>query len=223
MVYAVIVAGGKGQRMGSAVPKQFLPLMSEPVLLHTVRRFFNAFPNIHIRVVLPADALETARAILAPLQKQAPVLELIAGGDTRFGSVKNGLDALEGDAWVMVHDGVRPLVSTEFLQQCLGAAEREGTAVPVIPVKDSIRWVDAAGSNVLDRSHIMAVQTPQVFKLNSLKKAFEQAYQEAFTDEATVYEAAGQTVHLVPGRPENIKITTPNDLLIAEYHLKNGE
>ena len=222
MVYAVIVAGGKGQRMGSDVPKQFLPLLGEPVLLHTVRRFFNALPGIHIRVVLPVNALETAQTILAPLQKQAPELELIAGGETRFDSVKNGLNAIQGDAWVMVHDGVRPMVSKAFLQYCLLEAEQAGSAVPVLPVKDSMRWVDEKGSKVLERAHIMAVQTPQVFKLEQLKKAFQQPYQASFTDEATVYEALGKTVHLVQGQGENIKITTPDDLFLAEYHLKNG-
>lgn len=222
MVYAVIVAGGKGQRMGSDVPKQFLPLLGEPVLLHTVRRFFNALPGIHIRVVLPTNALETAQTILAPLQKQAPELELIAGGETRFDSVKNGLNAIQGDAWVMVHDGVRPMVSTSFLQYCLLEAEQAGSAVPVLPVKDSMRWVDEKGSKVIERAHIMAVQTPQVFKLEQLKKAFQQPYQASFTDEATVYEALGETVHLVQGQGENIKITTPDDLFLAEYHLKNG-
>ena len=222
MVYAVIVAGGKGLRMGGEVPKQFLPLAGEAVLLHAVRRFFDAFPGIQVRVVLPADALETAKTILAPLNRTTPELILLPGGETRFNSVKNGLDSLTGEAWVMVHDGVRPIVSVPFLQECLNQAQQNGSAIPVVPVKDSMRWLENGHSKVLDRSRIMAVQTPQVFPLNKLKKAFEQAYQEAFTDEATVYEAAGEPVHLVPGLYENVKITTPEDLFIAEYRLKNG-
>jgi 2-C-methyl-D-erythritol 4-phosphate cytidylyltransferase len=222
MVYAVIVAGGKGLRMGGEVPKQFLPLAGEAVLLHTVRRFFEAIPGIHVRVVLPADALETAHAILAPLHRNAPELVLLAGGETRFDSVKNGLLAINGDAWVMVHDGVRPIVPASFLQFCLLEAQRIGSAIPVVPVKDSMRWMTDEKSTVLDRSRIMAVQTPQVFQLNKLKKAFEQPYQASFTDEATVYEAYGEQVHLVAGLYENVKITTPEDLFLAEYRLKNG-
>jgi 2-C-methyl-D-erythritol 4-phosphate cytidylyltransferase len=222
MVYAVIVAGGKGLRMGGEIPKQFLPLAGEAVLLHTVRRFFDAFPGIQVRVVLPADALETAHAILAPLQQTSPELVLLAGGETRFDSVKNGLSAIDGDAWVMVHDGVRPIVTASFLQHCLLEAQRMGSAIPVVPVKDSMRWMTGDKSSVLDRSRIMAVQTPQVFQLSKLKKAFEQTYQESFTDEASVFEALGEEVHLVAGLYENVKITTPEDLFIAEYRLKNG-
>jgi 2-C-methyl-D-erythritol 4-phosphate cytidylyltransferase len=196
-------------------------LTGEAVLLHKVRRFFEAFPGIQVRVVLPADALETAHAILAPLQRTSPELELLAGGETRFDSVKNGLSAIDGEAWVMVHDGVRPIVPVSFLQHCLLEAQRMGSAIPVVPVKDSMRWMAGAKSTVLDRSRMMAVQTPQVFQLNKLKKAFEQPYQESFTDEATVYETYGEQVHLVSGLYENIKITTPEDLFLAEYWLKN--
>lgn len=221
MIHAVVVAGGKGLRMGTNTPKQFLSIHGEIVLVHTLRQFYEAFPELHLCVVLPAEALEETRAQLAVLGKSAEQLQLVQGGGTRFDSVKNGLNVLRGEGWVLVHDGVRPLANARFLQYCLQQAQAHGSAIPVVPVKDSIRWVDADGSRVLDRSKVMAVQTPQVFPLQTLKQAFNTPFQANFTDEATVYEAFGQKVHLVEGLHENIKITTPEDLFLAEFWLKN--
>lgn len=222
MVYALIVAGGKGLRMGADIPKQFLPLQGNMVLWHTLNQFYAAFPNLVVVLVLPENTLAMTKEALATLEKSPEQLRYVAGGETRFDSVKNGLNTLPQDGWVMVHDGVRPLVTPSFLQYCLQEAQLNGSAVPLVPVKDSLRWVDEQGTSVIDRSRVMAVQTPQVFPLLKLKQAFNRPYDPIFTDEATVYEAYGEQIHTVVGLSENIKITTPDDLLLAESWLKKG-
>lgn len=215
---AVIVAGGSGTRMGTDLPKQFLPIHGVPVLIHTIRAFLQAIDDIQIVLVLPDSHLEAGREYL---RQNLPGLQaiLVHGGPTRFDSVKNGLAVTDNDAIVFVHDAVRCLVTPALIRQCLNDVLRYGSSIPVVPVKDSIRRVEGEQSVVVDRSVLRAVQTPQTFPAGELKKAFEQPNQPAFTDEATVWESHGRSVHLTEGEERNFKITYPTDLLLAEQIL----
>jgi 2-C-methyl-D-erythritol 4-phosphate cytidylyltransferase len=215
--FAVIVAGGSGTRMGHQVPKQFLPVAGVPLLVHTISRFLEAYPDIRIILVLPRVHIERGVEILATYHPAAGV-EIVEGGATRFGSVSNGLQQVADDALVFVHDAVRCLVSPSLIRTCGEYAEKFGSAIPVIPVKDSVRRIIPGGSEVLDREQLRAVQTPQVFHAGVLKKVFLQEWRNSFTDEATVYEAAGLAVQLVEGEESNIKVTYPSDLLLAEQY-----
>ena len=226
----IIVAGGKGLRMGADLPKQFLPIGGRPVLMHTLEAFERAIPGIQLILVLPKDQQAFWQNLC---QKHGFTLpHVIAdGGETRFHSVKNGLMSLkrlmgsissEG-ALVAVHDGVRPFVSAEVIRRTFNAAREYGAAVPVIPVVETIRQILPStggareeASATVDRSLYRLVQTPQTFQLDLLLRAYEQPYRDAFTDDASVVEALGHTVALVEGNRENIKITTPFDLTIAE-------
>lgn len=216
--YAVIVAGGSGTRMGSELPKQFLPIHGVPVLIHTIRAFCSAINDIHIVVVLPALHLEAGKGYL---QQFLPGMSttVVQGGTTRFDSVRNGLAVTEDEAIVFVHDAVRCMVSPALIQRCLHDAQHFGSSIPAVPVKDSIRKVEGEHSTVVDRAALRAIQTPQTFPAGELKKAFEQPNQAAFTDEATVWESFGKKVHLTEGEERNIKITYPTDLLLAEQLL----
>lgn len=215
----IIVAGGKGERMQSNVPKQFLPLHGEVVLMHTIRLFFRFDPECRIIVVLPESQFSNWKE-LCKLYNFAIPHSISAGGATRYESVKNGLALASGDGLIAVHDGVRPLASTETLTACFNTAGKCGTAIPVVDAIESIRKICDKGSVAVDRSLYKLVQTPQVFEASLLKKAYEQDYSPLFTDDASVVEALGYAVELVPGNPENIKITTPGDLLIAEVLIK---
>lgn len=221
MDYVIIVAGGHGQRMGSDVPKQFLRVGGEPVLMHTIRRFHEYDASLQIIVVLPGDQFETWKQLCAQYQF-AVGHRLVEGGATRFESSRNGLKAIADDeeGLVAFHDGVRPFVSLETIGRCFKAADEEYAAIPVVPVTSTLRYVDGhgGGKNVL-RSDYREVQTPQVFDIQLTKQAFRQPYQEAFTDDASVVEALGCQVAMVEGNRENIKLTTPFDLKIAEVLL----
>jgi 2-C-methyl-D-erythritol 4-phosphate cytidylyltransferase len=218
--YAVIVAGGTGVRMGAEVPKQFLPLNGRPVLWYTLETFLGAFPDLEIILVGPAAHLETARTLVFGFA-DAGRIRLVSGGNTRFHSVRNGLELAEGDSVIFVHDGVRCLVSRELIQRCYEQAMDLGSAVPVTDCRDSVRLVGEEGSSKpIDRDRIKLVQTPQTFRSDILLEAYKMDHQEAFTDEATVVEVAGHTVHLIEGEVNNIKITTPVDLVIAGQLLK---
>jgi len=217
MDYVIIVAGGKGLRMGSDVPKQFLPVGGVPVLMRTISRFAEAVPGMGIILVLP----ESQHGYWDSLCREhsfAVSHTVVNGGDTRFASSRNGLMAIPADAQglVGIHDGVRPFVSAEVIRRCYDAARSHGAAIPVMPVTDTLRLVspDGGGHNVL-RSDYRVVQTPQVFDI-SLARAFDRPYSESFTDDASVVEAAGHRVTMVEGNRENIKLTTPFDLKIAE-------
>lgn len=218
-VYVVIVAGGSGSRMQSATPKQFLPLAGKPVLWHTVSAFQNALPDAGLIVVLPED---TDKALFQFLKEPpfAGAVTLVSGGSTRFHSVQNGLQPVPSDAIVLVHDGVRPLVSRELIERCLSFATEQGAAIPALPLTDSLCRVDNGRYTVVDRSTLFAVQTPQAFKASVLLPAFEQQYRASFTDEASVVSAMGGTVLLVEGEKRNIKITTPEDLMLANAILQ---
>lgn len=218
-IYAVIVAGGQGTRMGTAVPKQFLELEGKPVLYHSINSFLQAFEHIHIILVLPEQQISYAQTILQSFDKRID-LTIVAGGDTRFESVQNGLKNIPDDAIIFVHDGVRPLASKELIKQCYQQTLEKGSAIPAIAATDSMRIVEGEHSTPLDRTKIRLMQTPQTFKAAVLLPAMHQPFQESFTDEASVVEAFGENIYLIEGEKTNIKITTPEDLLIAVSFLK---
>jgi 2-C-methyl-D-erythritol 4-phosphate cytidylyltransferase len=211
---AVIVAGGAGARMQSDRPKQFLPLLGTPILIHTIRAFESAFSDIRLIIVLPASHFEEGKKIVASHIKST--IDFVEGGATRFHSVKNGLSLIKEEGVVFVHDAVRCLVSPTLIVRCFEEASRQGSAVPVIPSKDSIRFITPAGNQILNREQVMLVQTPQVFLSSWIMPAFDVEYETSFTDEASVVEKTGKKINLIPGEVSNIKITEPVDLLIAE-------
>jgi 2-C-methyl-D-erythritol 4-phosphate cytidylyltransferase len=219
-VYAVIVAGGQGTRMGTAMPKQFLELEGKPVLYHTIKAFTDAVPGIQIILVLPPHQLSFAQMVLQHFPDRID-LELVPGGETRFHSVQNGLQHIPEDALIMVHDGVRPFVSSSLIHTCLQTAQAQGSAIPALPVTDSMRVLSARGSQPINRDMLRSIQTPQTFRGNVLLPAYQQEYIPSFTDEATVVEHYGNEVSLVPGERNNIKITTPEDLTIAAMLLSD--
>ena len=217
--YAVIVAGGRGLRMGSAVPKQFLPMLGKPLLCYAIQAFAATIKGIHIILVLPPDQLNSAKTVLKSYLSNIDVTT-VAGGATRYHSVQNGLKKVNNDGVVFVHDGVRPLLSQDLIQRCYQQAIEKGSAIPVIPVMESIRIIQDGTSSPVNREQLRIIQTPQTFQTNIILAAFEQEYQPSFTDEANVVEAHGTRVHLIDGALENIKVTTPEDMLIAETLLK---
>ena len=220
--YAIIVAGGKGSRMGADIPKQFLLLNSKPVLMHTIERFLKFDSSIEIILVLPAEQFDFWDDLCQEYAFNLPV-RLTKGGDTRFGSVYNGLSCItESEGIVAIHDGVRPLVSDDTLDRCFSMAFDNETAVPVVGMVDSVRRVTAKGSEPENRDLLYMVQTPQVFNLQVIKRAYQQQYADKFTDDASVVELMGFAINLVEGNRENIKITTPGDMLIARAFIDSG-
>jgi 2-C-methyl-D-erythritol 4-phosphate cytidylyltransferase len=217
---AVIVAGGSGTRMGREIPKQFLTVNGKAVLLYTIEAFLNAFVDIRIILVLHKHYLEYAKQLIGESNIHHAI-EFVEGGDSRFQSVKNGLDFVGDDAIVFVHDAVRCLVSTELIKRCSEEAEKSGSAIPVIPVRDSIRQLDVStGTSVaVPREHLYIVQTPQTFRSGIILPAFKVEYHYSFTDEATVVEAHGTKIQMVEGDEKNIKITFPEDLSLASWRL----
>jgi len=211
---AIIVAGGSGTRMGSTVPKQFLELSGKPVLWHTVNAFISAYADMQIVLVLPEAHFDYVKPWLHEFHTGRPVT-LVKGGETRFHSVKNGLAEVKEPAVVFVHDGVRPLISTALIRACYETALEQGSAIPVIDMKDSIRQVEGMENKAVNREQFKIIQTPQTFLSEWLLPAFSLPYDPLFTDEATVIERQGHRVHLVPGEEANIKITRPLDLIIA--------
>ncbi len=215
--YAIVVAGGQGARMGMALPKQFLPLAGKPILYYTLKAFLDAYPDIHIILVLPKEQLSYGNMVLQQFDT-IPELQIAIGGATRYESVQNGLEwVAEEDAIVFVHDGVRPFVTPQLIQACYQMAFENGSAIPCVDVVDSMRICDSnTVHEIIDRNRLKIIQTPQTFRAKELISAFAQRYQEHFTDEASVMESAGNTVCLMPGERYNIKITHPEDLMIAE-------
>lgn len=213
--YAVIVAGGSGSRMGAEIPKQFLLLKGKPVLYYTIRAFLNVYDDMQVILVLPLEYIDMGNEIIdAYFDKNR--IQVIAGGETRFHSVKNGLSLIKEESIIFVHDGVRCLVKGDLIKRCYAAALENGSAVPVIQCNDSVRMITPDGNRLLERSSIRLVQTPQTFHSKLLLPAFNIDYKERFTDEANVAEAFGIAIHLVEGDVNNIKITRPIDLFIAE-------
>jgi len=216
----IIVAGGNGSRMGSELPKQFLLIGGIPVLMHTIRNFYDFDPSLQLVLVLPeAEIISWTR--LCDQYKFSIPHQVIAGGDTRFQSVKNGLSAAKECNLIAIHDGVRPFVSHETLARCFNCADQNGTAIPVLPANESLREGTMDESVPVDRSRFYLVQTPQVFKSSLIQESYNQAYIPEFTDDASVIEHSGTRVQLVLGNRENIKITFPEDLMVAEMFLKN--
>jgi len=211
----IIVAGGKGLRMGGEVPKQFLPVNGKPVLMLTIETFHRFDPEMKIILVLPKEQQAYWNDLCTEYQFRIPYL-LADGGDTRFHSVKNGLDLADDDGLIGVHDGVRPFVSQEVISRCFDTANINKAAIPVIDVVETIRKINGEQSETVDRNSYKLVQTPQVFTTSLLKKAYGQEYTPLFTDDASVVEAMGERVTLVAGNRENIKITTPFDMIIAK-------
>lgn len=220
--YAIIVAGGKGTRFGSDIPKQFLLLCGRPVLMHTIDRFSEC--SDEIIVVLPETQINDWQQ-LCKVHGYVASHTIVAGGSTRFGSVKNALDSITPHAedLIAVHDGVRPLVDKQIIDEAYAVAATDGSAVPAIDVTDTIRQLDEDGSSsvALLRSKLRAVQTPQAFNACMLKSSYDVPFSESFTDDASVVESAGHKITLTKGNPRNIKITHSIDLLIAEELLKN--
>ena len=216
----LIVAGGRGTRMGGPQPKQFLELAGRPVLMHTLETFDRWDASARLIVVLPEDQIDTWKR-LCEAHVFGRIHRVVAGGETRFHSVRNGLGAVASNGLIAVHDGVRPLVAPSVIAACFAAAADGGAAVPVVPVVESVREVDADGdSRPVDRTRLRVVQTPQVFRADVLRAAYCLPYDPRFTDDASVVEASGVAVRLVPGNRENIKLTTPMDLLLAEQLMR---
>lgn len=213
--YALITAGGTGKRMQRDKPKQFIELAGKPMLMHAFEAFVRFDQSMHFVLVIP-DNMVGYWLELVEQYKFTIAHQIATGGPTRFHSVKSGLRLVPDDAIVAIHDGVRPLVSADTLSRVFDNAARVGNAIPVIESKDSLRQVDYGINQPLDRGRIRLVQTPQAFHAAMIKKAYNRNYQETFTDDATVCEAAGHRITLVEGNPENIKVTTPEDLIVVE-------
>ncbi|MDD4591257.1 MAG: 2-C-methyl-D-erythritol 4-phosphate cytidylyltransferase [Parabacteroides sp.] len=230
--YVLIVAGGQGIRMGGDLPKQFIPLAGKPVLMHTLEAFYRWDKTARICVVLPFEHQAYWKMLCREIGCKVPHL-IADGGKTRFHSVQHGLKSLveeeslftdsdkcrvenNSESLVAIHDGVRPFVTTEMINRCFHEAEHCGAAIPVVTVIDSLREVKGQSSHPVDRSRFVAVQTPQVFDLDLLLKAYCVPFSPLFTDDASVVESFGHSIAMVEGCRENIKITTPFDLSVAE-------
>ncbi|HVT87172.1 MAG TPA: 2-C-methyl-D-erythritol 4-phosphate cytidylyltransferase [Chitinophagaceae bacterium] len=216
--YAVIVAGGSGTRMGGEVPKQFQLLKGKPVLWHTLKAFIDAYDDMQLILVLPENHMERGEQIA----KEFPMnrIRITTGGATRFHSVKNGLRLVDAHSLVFVHDGVRCLVTPQLIRRCGEAALEKDNAIPSVAAIETVRIQSGDGNEPIDRNRVRIIQTPQTFFSNVIKQAFEQPYQESFTDEATVVEKMGIRINLIEGERTNIKITTPIDLMVAERILE---
>lgn len=207
--------------MGTSVPKQFLPLRGKPVLWYSLTAFLNAFKDLEIILVLPQEHLQTGHEIIRTTQEPERIW-ITVGGETRFHSVKNGLDHIHHHSIVFVHDGVRCLLSPDLVQRCYEKALEKGNAIPSIRAVDTIRIENVGGNEQIDRDKVHIIQTPQTFYSDIIKAAFERDYEESFTDEASVVEKLGVKIHLIDGEPTNIKLTRPLDFLIAEKILEEN-
>jgi 2-C-methyl-D-erythritol 4-phosphate cytidylyltransferase len=222
-IWVIIVAGGIGKRMQAELPKQFLEINQKPILIHTLQKFYQTLPHAQFLIVLPTHHHQTWQQIIKK-HNLSITHQLVDGGAERFYSVKNALNQLpelQEESIVLIHDGVRPLVSSTTILNVLNKTIEHDAAIPVVNLTESLRQLSEQGSFHVNRQQYKIVQTPQGFKLSVLKKAYEQAYSNIFTDDASVVEAIGHKVELVFGNPENIKITTPSDLLIAEALIKH--
>lgn len=217
--YLIVVAGGKGMRMGGEMPKQFQLLAGRPVVMVTLERLYAMDPSMQLILVLPADQMELWKNLSREYEFAVPLI-LAQGGTTRFHSVQNGLAQVDDidEALVGVHDGVRPFVSSKVLEECFREASLHGAAIPMIDLQDSLRHIVGGNgvTEVVPRDRYRLVQTPQVFRLSLIRRAYEQRFVESFTDDASVVEALGEQVVGVVGNRENIKLTTPFDLVIAK-------
>ncbi len=213
--YIIIVAGGSGSRMGSATPKQFLELLGLPILMYTLKQFQQSIADGEIILALPEKEQSTWQSLCEKYHFDVPH-QIVNGGESRFQSVQNALQKVKEKSIVAIHDGVRPLVSKTVINNCIQSAKKFGAAIPTLPMQDSIRKISDNGSQIADRSQFVLVQTPQCFQSEVILKAYQQEYQNSFTDDASVVEQLGHNIYLVEGNKENIKITTPEDLKMAE-------
>lgn len=220
--HVIIVAGGQGLRMGGEIPKQFLPLKGLPVLMHTINQFVKYNRQISVILVLPALQIDYWTGLCSQYNFLIPH-QLVAGGETRFHSVFNGLTAIKNNGITAVHDGVRPFVSVKTIAGCFEMAKKHGAAIPVTESIESLRRVEGNNSMACMREQYRLVQTPQVFKTELLKESFKQPWKSSFTDDASVVEAAGHKINLVGGNLENIKITSPFDMMVGEVILNSKE
>ena len=218
--FTIIAGGGSGKRFGNAVPKQFSELAGKPVLMHTMEKFFPAGGEIIL--VLPADFIPHWKNLCEKYSFTLPH-SVVTGGDSRTQSVKNGLNRIQEEGIVAIHDAVRPLVTNTLIEKLFSIAEKNGNAVPVISIEHSMRKIDENKNVAVDRTLYKAVQTPQCFHVNIIKEACLKTASEEFSDDASVLEAAGTEIILVEGEKSNIKITTPQDLLLAEAIMKAGD
>jgi 2-C-methyl-D-erythritol 4-phosphate cytidylyltransferase len=218
--FAVIVAGGSGSRMNTEVPKQYLPVNGLPVLMHTISAFHNYNQALDIIVVLPPKDIELWKGLCEKYKFNLPV-KIAPGGETRFQSVRNGLARIDSDGIVAIHDGVRPLVNKEIIAASYEIAALHGSAIAAVRLKESIRVTDKDQTKMADRSKYRIIQTPQTFQVSLIKGAYQIPEDSQFTDDASVLEKSGHKISLFEGSYKNIKITTPEDLIIAEAFLKN--
>ncbi|MBQ8493448.1 MAG: 2-C-methyl-D-erythritol 4-phosphate cytidylyltransferase [Alistipes sp.] len=218
----IIVAGGSGRRMQSALPKQFMILGGEPVVVRTINTFAEAVPGAEIIVVLPEEHLALWKNLAARFD--VAVHRVVAGGKERFDSVKRGIEALSPEVeYIAVHDGVRALVSKKLIVRAMLEVEHNDAVIPVVDVVDSMRRIEGDGSVIVPRGELRIVQTPQLFRAEVLRRAYTQPYDVCFTDDASVVEAAGCRVTLIEGERSNIKLTTPEDMSWAEWALEHKE
>jgi 2-C-methyl-D-erythritol 4-phosphate cytidylyltransferase len=217
--YAIIVAGGSGSRMKSELPKQFIEIAGLPILMHTLLRFKEADATIEIVLVLPENQIEFWQELLVKYDSKIDH-QIVKGGASRFQSGKNGLAIIDDNSLVAIHDGVRPFVSKDVILRSFEMAEMKGNAVVSVASKDSVRLLEGSHNQAIDRSTIRMIQTPQTFQTNLLKAAFTQEESPLFTDDASVFESAGYMINLIDGDYENIKITTPEDLIWGEIFFK---
>ena len=213
--HIIIVAGGKGLRMGGDIPKQFLPVCGKPVLMRTLEAFHSYDASIHIILVLPVSQQDYWKQLCLEYRFELSH-DIADGGETRFHSVRNGLALVKEEGLVGVHDGVRPFVSQKVIARCFEEAAVRKAVIPVIGVVETVRHLKENGSETVPRDQYKLVQTPQVFDVDLLRRAYQQPYVEMFTDDASVVEALGENVALVEGNRENIKLTTPFDMKLAE-------
>jgi len=218
--YALIVAGGKGTRIKTRLPKQFLELKGKPILLHTIEAFYRYSDKIEIVLVIPEDDFKIWETICKKFNFNKPLI-LQKGGETRFQSVKNGLSKIEGPGLVAIHDGVRPLVSEDIIGASFHLAAVHKSAVAAVRLKDSIRMTDQDNTKAVDRSRFRLIQTPQTFDISLIKEAYQMKEDTSLTDDASVAEKSGHVISLFEGSYENIKITTSEDLIIAEALLNS--
>ena len=219
--YVIIVAGGNGSRMNSDIPKQYLKINNKPILIHTIQRFYDYNSSIKVICCVHKNYIVEVSNMMSHYFSDKKIM-ITEGGETRFHSVKNGLNQInETEALVAIHDAARPLVSVVTIQKTFESAKNNGSGIPVVSVNESIRLIENNSSKAVNRNDYKIVQTPQCFKTGLIKNAFEVEYNHSFTDDATVFEYSGNKVNLTEGNSENIKITLPNDLVIAESLIKN--
>ena len=217
--YAVIVAGGSGTRMNSYIPKQFLLIKNKPLLFYTIDVFLKSYDDLEIILVLPEEHISKGQEIVDAFFDNSRI-SICPGGRTRFHSVQNGLSLINEDCIIFVHDGVRCLLTKDLIKRCYSTAKKSGSAIPVITSKDSVRIVNGEAHIAVDRNTVKLVQTPQTFHSKILLTAFKIDYKDKYTDEAMVVEAFGIKVNLIEGEENNIKITTPGDMFVAEQIIK---